>query len=80
MKIENFPAVASLAYSVHSLANLRPWLQFVEPQKHISTISEDELMNRPLHEQQEIMKLLNLVWEEDESNNDDYDGRLISTL
>ena len=80
IKIENFPAVASLAYEVHSLANLRPWLRFLEPQKDISTIAGDDFLSRPLHEQQEIMRGINLIWEEDESNNGRDDGGLISTL
>ena len=80
LKIEGFPAVGSLAYAVHSLANMRPWLRFIEPQKHANTIPEEELLARPLHEQLEIMRELNLLWEEDESINDRDDGGLISTL
>ncbi len=76
-QIDRCPAVAALGYAVHTMLVYRPWLRFLEPQKLVSTVPDDELLSRPLHEQQEIMKLLNLVWEEDGS---DDDGGLISTM
>ena len=46
IKIEDFPAVAALAYAVHSLMATRPWLQFLEPEYKIPTI--DDPLNEEL--------------------------------
>jgi hypothetical protein len=80
VEIEQRPAVAALGYVVHSMLVYKPWLQFLKPQKLISTMSDDDFLTMPLHEQQEIMKLLNLEWEEDHGDDDGGDGGLISTL
>ena len=79
-QVERWPAVAALGYAVHTMLVYKPWLRFLKPQKLVSTVPDDELLSRPLREQQEIMKLLNLVWEDDESDDDGGDGGLISTL
>lgn len=77
IQVERWPAVAALGYAVHTLLVYKPWLRFLQPQRLMSTVPEDEFLSRPLHEQQEIMKLLNLTWEEDESNDD---GSLVDTV
>ena len=68
------------SYLAIGFSRYRDLRYFLEPQKDISTIAGDDFLSRPLHEQQEIMRGLNLIWEEDESNNGRDDGGLISTL
>jgi hypothetical protein len=78
-QIERWPALAALGYAAHTMLVLKPWLRFVKPQKLVSTVPGDDFLTRPQHEQREIMKLPNLVWEEDESD-DDGDDALIKTV
>ena len=79
-QVERWPALAALGYAVHTMLVYKPWLRSLKQQELVGTVPDDELQSRPLREQQEIMKLLNLVWEDDERDDDGGDGGLISTL
>jgi hypothetical protein len=78
-QIEQWPAAAALGYCVHTLLVLKPWLRFVKHQKLVSTRSDDDdnFLALPLHEQRELMQLLDLD-SEDERLDDA--GQLVNTI
>jgi hypothetical protein len=67
-----------LGYAVHTLLVLRPWLGFVAHQRLVDTRGDedDSFFGLPMHEQREVMELLNMVDTEDDGEN----GGLINTL
>ena len=73
-----FPSGAALGYAVHTLLVLRPWLWFVAHQRLVGTRGDEDnnFLGLPLHEQREVLELLNMVDTEDDGEN----GGLTNTL
>jgi hypothetical protein len=77
-QVERWPAAAALGYVVHTLLVLKPWLGFVKRRRLVNTRSDenDSFFGLPMHEQREVLELLNMVDVEDDGEN----GGLINTL
>jgi hypothetical protein len=77
-QVERWPAVATLCYETHTLLVLKPWLGFVKHRRLVGTRGDqdDSFFGLPMHEQREVLELLNMVDTEDDGEN----GGLINTL
>jgi hypothetical protein len=77
-QIEQWPAAAALGYAVHTLLVLKPWIVFLKHRRLVGTRGDqdDSFLGLPMHEQREVMELLNMVDIEDAGEH----GGLINTL
>jgi hypothetical protein len=77
-QVERWPAAAALGYAVHTLLVVKPWLGFVKHRRLVGTRGDEDgsFFGLPMHEQREVMELLNMVDVDDDGEH----GGLINTL